>query len=385
MSRPEPLDELVHQLGELGRAAVPVEDAQRASYRRERLVRLLGANIEANARKKRSRLSPWLWGAVAAAAVATAGVVGWSTLHPQQATMARVDVPSAGDARAVLGAVSVRRGADATSLHTGEVFVGGEVIATAAGAGVEIGIASGHADLAASSEMQILRPTASERRLRLGAGSVDVDLPRKLEGGKHLIVETPNAEVLVVGTAFTVEVDSDGGERATHVSVRRGTVWIMQNGKQRAVLRAGDDWRSSSATARTATPAPAAEPEKAARASSPGKLASLGRAAANTRGPRAPRPADSGTLREENTLYEAGLAARNRGDHAGAADAFAQLLTRFPRSILRESALAGQFRALERVGRSSAATVAARRYLASYPNGFARADAERIADGLGDR
>src|SRR5689334_25139331 len=113
MSRPEPLDDLVHQLGELGRAAVPVEDAQRASSRRERLVRLLGANIEANARKKRSRLSPWLWGAVAAAAVATAGVVGWSTLHPQQATMARVDVPSAGDARAVLGAVSVRRGADA--------------------------------------------------------------------------------------------------------------------------------------------------------------------------------------------------------------------------------------------------------------------------------
>lgn len=384
MSRPEPLDDLVHRLGELGRAAVPVEDAQRAHYRRERLVRLLGANIEAQARNKRRRVAPWLWGVAAAAAVAAAGLVGYSTLHPGPVAVVRADVPSAGDARAVLGDVSVRRGSDATTLRAGEVFVGGEVISTAAGAGVEIGIASGHADLAASSEMQILRPTASERRLRLGTGSVDVDLPRKLEGGKHLIVETPDAEVLVVGTAFTVEVGAENGARETRVSVRRGTVWIMQNGKQRAVLRAGDDWRSSNAVARIPAP-PAVEPEKPARTSDAGKSASLGRAAASVRGARGARPIDSGTLREENTLYEAGLAARNRSDHAAAADAFAQLLARFPRSILRESALAGEFRALERAGRSSAATVAARRYLAGYPNGFARADAERIANGLGDR
>lgn len=385
MSRPEPLDDLVHQLGELGRAAVPVEDAQRAHYRRERLVRLLGANIAAQGRQKRWRVAPWLWGVAAAAAVAAAGVVGYSVLQPRPAETAQVDLPSAGDARAVLGAVSVLRGTDSTRLRAGDTFVGGEVISTAAGAGVEIGIASGHADLAASSEMQILRPTASERRLRLGTGSVDVDLPRKLEGGKHLIVETPDAEVLVVGTAFTVEVGAENGARATHVSVRRGTVWIMQNGKQRAVLRAGDDWRSSNAPPRAPVPPAALEPEKSTRASDAAKGASLGRVVASSRGVRGARPVESGTLREENALYEAGLAARNRGDHAAAADAFAQLLARFPRSILRESALAGEFRALERAGRSSAATVAARRYLAGYPNGFARADAERIANGLGDR
>jgi len=392
MSRPEPLDDLVHQLGELGRAAVPVEDAQHAHYRRERLVRLLGANIAAQARKKRSRLAPWLWGAAAAAALAAAGVVGYSELHSRP-VIARVATTPAGDARAVLGEVSVRRGSDSTALHGGEVFVGGEVIFTGVGAGVEIGIASGHADLSASSEMQILRPTASERRLRLGAGAVDVDLPRKLEGGKHLVIETPDADVLVVGTAFTVEVGSETGARATHVSVRRGTVWIMQNGKQRAVLRAGDDWRSSSVTA--ARPAaPTAEPEKPVRApeatnEKPARATEAAKASGLARQPGArvarARPLDSGTLREENALYEAGLANRNGGDYAGAADAFAQLLTRYPRSVLRESALAGQFRALERAGRSSAATVAARRYVASYPNGFARADAERIANGFGDR
>jgi hypothetical protein len=387
MSRPEPLDDLVHQLGELGRTAVPVEDAQRAHYRRERLVRLLGANIEAHARKRRARVAPWLWSVAAAAAVAAAGVVGFSALWPQPAALvAQADAP-AGDVRTVLGAVSVRRGGDATSLHPGEVFVGGELISTAAASGVEIDIASGHADLAASSELQILRPTASERRLRLGTGSVDVDLPRKLEGGKHLIVETPDAEVLVVGTAFTVEVGSEGGTRATHVSVRRGTVWIMQNGKQRAVLRAGDEWRSSAtAAARAPAVAPALPPEARELASRPPVRTSLPsvRASSVPRAARVARQAESGTLREENTLYQAALSARNSGDSVGAADAFALLLARYPRSVLREQALAGQFRALDRAGRSSAATVAARRYLASYPNGFARADAERIADDLGD-
>jgi outer membrane protein assembly factor BamD (BamD/ComL family) len=77
-------------------------------------------------------------------------------------------------------------------------------------------------------------------------------------------------------------------------------------------------------------------------------------------------------------LFESALAARNAGDHAGAAEGFRQLLARFPRSVLAEQALAGRFRALERGGRTSAAVISARRYLSSYPQGFARADAERI-------
>jgi outer membrane protein assembly factor BamD (BamD/ComL family) len=106
------------------------------------------------------------------------------------------------------------------------------------------------------------------------------------------------------------------------------------------------------------------------------------RAAAAGRVAASQRPSESGTLAEENRLFQAGLAARNAGDGAGAADAFAQLLSRYPRSVLREQALAEQFRALERAGRSSAAAVAARRYLANYPNGFAHADAERLTSGL---
>jgi hypothetical protein len=366
MSEPQRTDDLVQTLGELGKMAVPVEDGPRVAYRRERLVRLLGTAISAEGKRSRRRhLWPWL--AVAAASVlALGGVVGRSAWRAEPA-VAVSERAEAGDARSVVGEVSVRRHGEASALHVGELFVGGELLSTSAGSTVEIGIASGRTAVAASSELEIMRPTANERRLRLGVGSVDVDLPHKLEAGKHLVVETPDVDVLVVGTAFTVDVGRAPGAASTRVRVRRGTVWIMRAGAQLAVLNAGDDWSSATKPAPAAAPAPREVPVRAV-------------AAARTNGPA--REAESGTLREENRLFKAGLTARNNGDNAGAADAFATLLSRYPRTVLREQALAEQFRSLERAGRSPAATVAARRYLASYPNGFARADAERLTSGL---
>jgi hypothetical protein len=197
--------------------------------------------------------------------------------------------------------------------------------------------------------------------MRLGAGTVDVDLPVKLAAGRHLVVETPNVEVIVVGTAFSVGVREAGSAVATRVSVRRGTVWVMENGRQRAVLVAGQEWESPLPVAAepvVEAPAPVVAPK-------PGGAA---------------RTSD-GTLAEENRLFQSGLSARNAGDPAAAAEAFATLLARYPRSVLAEQALAERFRALERAGRVSSAIVSARRYLASYPRGFARAEAERLTQG----
>lgn len=382
MSEPERLDDVVQTLGELGKSAVPVEDPQRAAYRRERIVRLVGGAITAEKRRSRRR-SAWPWLAAAATVLLALGGAGtWRSFQaPSPKPVAVAERASAGEARLVSGDVALRRGGQTANLQVGDVLVGGEVVATAAYSVAEIGIASGRAELGASSELELLRPTANERRLRLRTGSVDVDLPRKLEAGKHLVVETPDAEVLVVGTAFTVSFGRDHGVASTEVHVRRGTVWIMQDGKQRAVLRAGDQWLSAPAPAASAeTPAPAPARLAAARALRRGAPATTTRSSAAT------RAGDSGTLAEENRLFQAGLTARNSGDSAGAADAFSGLLARYPRSVLREQALAEQFRALDRAGRSSAAAVAARRYLAGYPNGFARADAERVTSGLlGDR
>jgi hypothetical protein len=370
MSQPDRTDDLVQTLAELGKVAVPVEDPQRAAYRRERLVRLLGGAIAAEGRRpRRARLFPWLYAAAGLALAVSGGVAGWSLLSTPDSVTATAQA-SAGEMRAIAGHVSMRREGRAAPLRVGDVLVGGEVVSTAPQSVLEIGLGSGRAELEESSELEIVRPTASERRLRLGMGTVDVDLPRRLESGKQLVIETPDVDVLVVGTAFTVDVGRAPGARSTRVRVRRGTVWITQGKKQLAVLNAGDDW-SSAEPARAAAPvAPAAAPVK------PNARAVAARAAAPQ------RSTESGTLAEENRLFEAGLAARNAGDHAGAADAFAGLLARYPRSVLREQALAEQFRALERAGRSSAATIAARRYLAGYPSGFARADAERVTGSL---
>jgi hypothetical protein len=270
-------------------------------------------------------------------------------------------------ARSVVGTVTVGGAGSPHAVAVGDVFRGGEIVTTAAASSIDVGIEAGSAELGAHSRLEFVVPSAAERRMRLGRGTVDVDLPVKLAAGRHLVVETPNADVVVVGTAFSVGVREAGSGVATRVSVRRGTVWIMDGGKQRAVLVAGQEWESpSSVAAEPATvEAPAPPPGKASRGGG--------------------RPAD-GTLAEENRLFQSGLSARNAGDPAGAADAFALLLARYPRSVLAEQALAERFRALERAGRVSAAVVSARRYLAQYPRGFARAEAERVTQGpLDDR
>ena len=252
MSQPESLDDVVRTLGELGKSAVPVEEQTRAAYRRERIVRLLGTNIAAEGQRvRRGKARPWLLVA-AAAAVAIGGALSWPALRPHPTGVALSARPTAGEARSLTGVVSVRRGGETAAVHVGDRFTGGELVATGVNSLVEIAIASGRAELEASSELEVMSPTASERRLRLNGGSVDVDLPHKLEAGKHLIIETPDADVMVVGTAFTVDLGSVQGRVATHVRVRRGTVWILQGGKQRAVLAAGDDWSSAATYGRRA-------------------------------------------------------------------------------------------------------------------------------------
>jgi hypothetical protein len=224
--------------------------------------------------------------------------------------------------------------------------------------------------LVSPGRVEVVSTTLAERRLRVAVGSVEVDLPRKLPLGQALIVETPDAQVRVVGTAFRVEVNLDSeGKPATEVNVRRGTVWVSQGGVRRATLDAGSKWRSRSEL-------PAAEVP-------PAKVDEPARTEARVTA-TAPRPVKAveaqGTLAEENRLYESALAARNAGDDRRAAEAFGQLLARYPRSVLVEQSLAERFRALDRAGHVSLAVAAARRYLAAYPEGFASADAKRIVE-----
>ncbi len=359
--------DLVRTLRELGSGGVPVADAGRAEYQRERVIRVIGRALQSvRSAHRRGRRT---FGIVAAAALLALAVGGARLALGSGTETATGDVATgAVAARSVFGTVTVTGVGVPHAAVVGDLFRGGEAVTTALDSKIDLSVESGVAALGASSHLEFMTPNQKERRVRLSAGRVNVDLPVKLRGGRHLVVETPDVDVLVVGTAFSVGVDRQGTETTTRVNVQRGTVWVVKGGRQEAVLVAGQSWRSGAPVAATTT-APAESSATAPKASV-----------------RASRSGDSGTLADENRMFQAGLSARNAGDAQAAADAFGALLARYPRSVLAEQALAERFRALGRAGNTSSAAAAARRYLASYPRGFARVEAERVTRGsLGAR
>ena len=359
------VDPLDRALENLGRVALPVEESARASQRRDRVVGMLGSALgRVRARRTFARRA---W--IAVLSVMAVGVVaaGAGTIHMLRESpgVATQVAPEVWRARDVAGSVVVRGPHGERSVATGDELRAGEIIETEAGASVSLGLSSGDVRLVSAGRVEVVSTTPVERRLRIPLGTVEVDLPRKLPSGQALIMETPDAQVRVIGTAFRVEVNLDAaGQPATEVSVRRGTVWVMQRGERRATLGAGTRWRST------------AEVSTAPRAEAPAPVARAEEGRVRARSSRAAEA--QGTLAEENRLYEAALAARNAGDDRRAAEGFGQLLARHPRTVLSEQSLAERFRALDRSGQVSLAVAAARRYLAAYPEGFARADAERI-------
>jgi outer membrane protein assembly factor BamD (BamD/ComL family) len=81
-------------------------------------------------------------------------------------------------------------------------------------------------------------------------------------------------------------------------------------------------------------------------------------------------------LAEQSRMFQEAIDARNRGDDARAADLFARLLARYPSY---EEAEVQLFRAHKRLGRTTLAAAAARRYLAQHPQGFAHDEARDLA------
>src|SRR5258706_6371148 len=116
-------------------------------------------------------------------------------------------------------------------------------------------------------------------QIRLDEGVVQIKVPR-LSAGNSFGVKTPDAEVTVHGTAFTVEVGefvapdlplrasdrSPGATLTTRVRVSEGVVSVMSAGRE-VFVRAGMQWMSPyaeplhrEATAPSGTPASEASP-----------------------------------------------------------------------------------------------------------------------------
>ena len=211
------------------------------------------------------------------------------------------------------------------------------------------------------------------QRFLLSSGSIDAHVA-KLHAGQRWLVTTPDAEVEVRGTAFEVSIvppdPSCGGGTRTRVSVREGVVSVRA-GDGEVRVHPGEAWpagcrRAAALAAATTLDAPIAAVSPTLATPSPAATSA------------APAVTSHSTLAEQNDAFARIVSLRQRGDMAGSAAEADRFIARFPASPLAESARVEQMRAL-RVSDAARAASVAREYLAQYPRGFARAEAQAIA------
>jgi ferric-dicitrate binding protein FerR (iron transport regulator) len=191
----------------------------------------------------------------------------------------------------------------------------------------------------------------------LELGSIETHVPKLGDRGIFGIL-TPNAQVIVHGTTFEVEVQKS--DPRTHVHVTEGRVEVVSPPED-VFLDTGDSWPSS----KTADVQPA-------------PIDSHDRPAPSIARKSKPSLAPSTSLAEQNKLLQAALAARREGRDADALAKLDELLRTYPNSPLAQEAHANRFRALEKLGRHAEAVAEAGDYLATYPDGFARDEAKAL-------
>lgn len=207
----------------------------------------------------------------------------------------------------------------------------------------------------------------STRRFFLSVGGVKARVS-KLSRGERFVVDTPDSEVEVRGTVFTVGVkppsESCVGPSST-IDVSEGTVWV-RSGDTQVILRAGESWSTPCVRPEIPDELPAGTAERAP-AAAPGPSAARVRSAARkstvTRSMAVPQPhpvtltltppaegavpepepaplpaAPVSRLAEQNDLFSAAMAAERRGQHTTALRKLDELISRFPAGPLTESA-----------------------------------------------
>jgi hypothetical protein len=211
--------------------------------------------------------------------------------------------------------------------------------------------------------------------VRLSDGAVSLSV-RHLGAGERFLVRTGDAEVEVRGTVFRVEAEND---RVRSVSVREGMVEVRFRGATFFVT-ADERWD------RPADAPPVTLPAALASASAePAAIAPLAASLASSRakrGPIPPRAAPSAKPAPEDgsAAFVDGMGMVERGDYGAAAKHLDAFSRNNPNDDRAEDAAFLVVIALQRAGRSAEAVAAARRYLATYPSGFRRAQAQAIAD-----
>lgn len=297
---------------------------------RQRVQQVPGRRAQSRARRQRT-----LWGfAAAAVLVAGAGVFAWpgeaASLLVLQPRGNAVEWLDHGRHRTVTASESI---AARGELDTRE----NAALTTAEGVRVE---------LSAQTRVGLDELNAgSGWRLRLHRGQVACEVP-KLTGKKSFSVVTPDAEVIVHGTRFTVATDG-----ATCVRVSEGRVEVRSNGAQ-TFLTPGQQWGCVEAPKLGVVEAGPVENAPPTTGTSVATAPRLGR-----RGPSARAEADKSahalsttsgggsTLALESELVARALSAERRGEVNTARELYRQFLERYPQSPMAPEAHRGLSRA----------------------------------------
>jgi hypothetical protein len=371
-------------LRELGEERVPLEPAEVVAARRERVVEALGRGIRdvPRLREGRARRSRWLL-AAAAAVVLGLGFSATALLRDEQGPAVLVQASIAG-VEAVSGTLVLSHDGRARVVSPGEEpeLSAGDAVSTAADGSAKLRTERSVVEVSPATQLKLTSASKAEERMQLSSGRINLRVERGADPSRIVVVETPDSEVVVHGTVFSVAVDSKSGVNVTRVRVEEGAVSVIHHGK-RALLTTGQEWSSAVQPKSPPEAVQAVEPEPEPAAAAEPRRASRGRS--GRQAVRHSSPVESGepsTLREENRMFQLALEARNRGDDRAAVDLFGALLSKFPAAKLAEEARIERMRALSRLGDASKAAAEARRYLARHATGFAREEARSTA--LGD-
>ncbi len=361
---PSQPDEMLRRLGA---QVVPVDGHERAEERREQVVGALSRAIRDSAERRRRAFRTRLVLGLGLAASLALGV-GWA-VRGQGAAQPALSATTVAE---VSGAVVVTEAGESRVLARGSTLslhAVGE-IETALDARAEIRSQKSVLRIAPATKLTVPQVTNVEERYRLAAGRVDVSVDKDSRFSRSVVVETPNAEVVVHGTVFAVGVSSRSEHAVTDVSVARGSVWVLANGVQVAVLGPGQHWSSES-------PPGAAPGASNAEQAPPSQVELPSREPRRTpRHEPATAEAKASVLTEQSHLFQEAIDARNVGDDVRAAELFSHLVARYPSY---EEAEVQLFRAQKRLGRAASAAAEARRYLAQHPRGFAHDEARALA------
>jgi hypothetical protein len=197
-------------------------------------------------------------------------------------------------------------------------------------------------------------------RVTLTKGTASFRVERVSERSRF-VVALPDGEIEVRGTRFVVEVD---GGRTRRVSVSEGVVELRIGPEPRRLV-AGEAWLDA--------PRPATHGSTVIPFSADGVLPpSSASATPIDRAGRDPRALAGERFAEAMEAYA-------RGDYRRAEQRFAAFVREHPRDARAEDATFLRAEGLARSGDRVGAAAAARAYLAAYPHGLRRPEAERLA------